>query len=221
MRQEVNLYQDEFVPKIQWCNFGQAACLSLFFICLVAFYSFTEFQHYTMLKNKNEVLVSSSKEFNDAETPDSLIDLIVDKRERLERQVGNLSKEIKSKKAIKGVYETKNNMKAASFYNIFLSISQESSANLSLSEIGIYEGGKEIIVNGLSRTRSGIPNYFKRLKGQASFADTDFGLLKINYLESVDLYEFSMLRVDEQQNEIVPIMSSDDKILSINSYVGP
>lgn len=220
MRQEVNLYQDEFVPKIQWCSFSHAVCFSFLFFFIVAYYSSVVFRSFSELKNENEILLSNDKEFNDVETSGSLMDVIVDKRERLERQVGNLSKEVRSKKAIKRVYESKSNMKAASFYNIFLSISQESNSNLSISEIGIYGGGEEIIINGLSRARSAIPDYLKALKYHPSFADTNFGLLKINYLEKIKLYEFSLLREDDKKNELAPKMDNATKSLAIKEYVG-
>lgn len=207
MRQEVNLYTHEFIPSIKWCSFSHAALLSGLCIVVAGFYSFNLYQAYKMLREDNIAWIEKTEGLEKDGSGNDLMDKIIEKRELLEIQVSKLSREVKNKKAIKGVYETEKNVSLASFHDVFLSIAKKSSADLSVSEIGIYNGGEEVIVNGLSRTREAIPSYFKDLKEESSFNMTNFGLLKITRIENNGLYEFLMSRKNYLKNSI----DTDDK----------
>ncbi|MGH1440461.1 MAG: hypothetical protein ACRBBR_10145 [Cellvibrionaceae bacterium] len=208
MRQEINLYTDEFIPSIKWCSFSNAVLVSSLCIVLAGFYSFNLYQDYQSLSEENIAWIEKTKGLEGDSSSDDLMDKIIEKRELLEKQVSKLSKEVANKKTIKGVYETEKNIRLASFHDVFLSIAKKSSGDLSVSEIGIYNGGEEVIVNGLSRTREAIPIYFKDLKEESSFSMTNFGLLKITRIENSGLYEFLMSR----KNSLKNIINTDDKV---------
>jgi len=202
MRQEVNLYTDEFVPKVQWCSFFHAFISGVVFLFFTGFYSFNQYQEYSSLKKINITLVEKTKGLEEDGVSDGLIDRIIEKRELLEQQVSSLSKEVENKKKIKGLYETEKNIRLSSFHDIFLTIANRSNNNLSVSEVGIYNGGEEVIVNGLSRKREEIPDYFTKLKDDPSFDRVNFGLLKIFHVEKKGLYQFLMNRKKSLKNSI-------------------
>jgi len=202
MRQEVNLYTDEFVPSVQWCSFYHAGLISGLCIILTVLYSFKLYQNYQLLSENNAVLIEKTKGLDSDSSGNDLMDKIIGKKELLEKQVSRLSIEVENKKTIKGAYETEKNIKLASFHNVFLTIAKKSNSDLSVSEIGIYNGGEEVIVNGLSRTREAIPSYFKELKEESSFNMTAFGLLKITRIENNGLYKFLMSRKNSLKNSI-------------------
>lgn len=202
MRQEVNLYTDEFIPEIKWCSFSHATLISVLVAFLMIFYSFELYKKNKILNEDNAAWVKKTEGLEEIGSGNDLMDKIIEKRELLEMQVSRLSREVENKKAIKGVYETEKNIKLASFYRVFSSIARKSSGELSVSEIGIYNGGEEVIVNGLSRTRKAIPSYFKDLKEESSFDRINFGLLKITKAESNGLYKFMMSRKNSLKNTI-------------------
>ncbi len=208
MRQEVNLYKDEFLPKYLWLSFFHLVTVSLIFAIFLGFYSYQRFTHFDFLKKENLSLTKKSKQLGDDESM-SLMERIIEKRKVLEQQVNLMSMEVEGKRRIKGAYDSSKSLNVSSFYNIFLSVGKESNTKLSVSEIGVYDGGKEVIIFGLSETRDDVPNYLKRLKDGPSFSDSNFGLLKINQLDSVGLYEFFMVRKNGDSRFIDGFLEKD------------
>lgn len=194
MRQEVNLYTHEFVPRRQWCTFTQAIAASVVFFLVMGGYSLKLYQQLLLLKEENLVLVEKTEGIETGNASMGLMDRIVEKKELLERQVENLSKEVENKKRVKGVYEIESDIKLASFYRVFVDIAEYSNSNLAIDEIGIYDGGEEVVINGLSRLKPVIPQYLTRLQAQASFEGSRFGLLKIERIKENGFYQFSMNR---------------------------
>ncbi len=157
-------------------------------------YYFNTYQGMFDLEKENErlMLVNGGAESESSE--DGLMAKMMTKKNNLEMQISNLSNDVKKKKKIKRIYQGSINANFASFYGVFSNISKYSDGDISVSEIAIYNGGEELIINGTAKSKERIPDYLKRLKEEGALKMTNFGLLVINRVKGSSYYQFEMLR---------------------------
>lgn len=193
MRQEINLFTAEFIPKRVWCSFNQSVCIAVLTLLAMVYYSVEQYRVIKVLEKEHQNLLvrTNTLESNDI---DNLMDKLIDKRNRIENQIAELDGELQEKRNIKRVYDEKQKTVVASFYQMFRDISLKSNADIAISEIGIYGGGEETIISGIARKRESIPDYLSQLKTTPAFSATQFGLLLISRVNSKELYEFTMSR---------------------------
>jgi hypothetical protein len=75
-------------------------------------------------------------------------------------------------------------------------LSESADQDISISEIGLYEGGSKIIIGGVARYKEKIPEYLQNLKRNEAISRSVFGLLQINKQENGGFYRFNMRGVD-------------------------
>ncbi len=194
MRQSVNLFSVEFMPKKIWLSFDHSAFFLFLFLIFLLGYYLTMYQDLSILEKENERLLSVYGDENIESSEDSLIDKMMSKKNHLELQISNLSRDVRKKKRIKNVYENNGSASSASFYDVFSNISKYSDRDISISEIAIYDGGEELIINGIAKKKEKIPDYLGQLKEESALKMTEFGLLVINRMKGSRYYQFEMLR---------------------------
>ena len=197
MRQEVNLYTRDFLPKREWLSFPHLLLLLLLFALSLTGYSYLSWQHAKALQASNITLREKNKLSEKNDESLTLIDRIIQKKHTLEQDLASAEQRVQNKQQIEAMYihsPTTSVANLSAFYTLFLAIGKEAHANLSIEEIGAYNGGKEVIIYGYAIFRDDIPAYLQTLKKNSAFKQSHFGLLKIDRLKKSKTYRFTMAR---------------------------
>jgi Tfp pilus assembly protein PilN len=197
MRQNVNLYQQEFKVKKIWLSFKEGLYITFAFIALIFWYTSSLNKSYEQISTSNELLADKVDTETDRDPVDGLLQRMKEKRDVVEEQIKTLTHEVERKKTIKSAYEGNRKYKVASFYDMFVKISEFSNNKLSIDEVGIYDGGNEIIINGYSKDKEQVPLYLKNLKNEKFFESGKFGLLNMQRIDNTEVYRFEMQRREE------------------------
>jgi Tfp pilus assembly protein PilN len=196
MRQNINLYTDEFKQKKIWLTFKESVVVAIAFFAVIFSYSAYLNSNINEFNVKNELLAKKVDSNSESDSVNSLIEKMREKKLTVESQIKSLTHEVKRKKTIRNAYEGDKKFSVASFYTMFVKISEYSNSELSVDEVGIYDGGREIIINGYSKDKERVPEYLKNLKKEQYFDSGKFGLLNMQRVENTEVYRFEMERRD-------------------------
>jgi Tfp pilus assembly protein PilN len=103
----------------------------------------------------------------------------VDQRSGLEQQIEILRREVQRREELKMLVGGQNLGNASGFSPYMEAMARQASEDLSLTRIGLLNGGSYLELEGWTRKPEAVPFYLRKLRDEDSFQDVKFGVLGI------------------------------------------
>jgi len=194
-RQDINLLQNKKIKASPKLSFSVASIFSVFFfafLLLILWGDVTELEAI----NKSIASLEKSNALKERSEVFPVKDI-----EKYHHQLERLENSLLNKYQFMANYQQITSEGKGGFYRFFYHIASLSSSNLSLSEITIYNKGKDFSLSGYAKKSKYIPIYINDLKSQKDFENVSFGNLSIERSGDDGVIRFFLDRQDENNSE--------------------
>ncbi len=194
MRQQVNLFFDAHKRKNIFFSSGNVFLMLIFLIIFLGVYSYFEVMALKKITVNNEMMVNNIKLLDEKIKAHSVTPELAKRRDDLVFQVKKLTLDIAHKEAIQSIYGKHAASGYSGFSRMMKLMGEYSAGDFFVKEIGFYQGGAEVVINGFSSSAALVLDYMESLKKEDSFKRAKFGLLSVEKNAVTGLMDFSMLR---------------------------
>lgn len=191
MRQEINLYLPELRPKRDYltaecCGYGLLGlCALVVLVAALNWLSAGSEDEQLMLVQQRVDQINQTLDAIKARQPKP-------QGERLDAEIASLRQQLQRRKAIRELIEGRSIGNADGFSGQMQGLASASDGSLYLSTFALTQGGKQVAMQGKTRSASGVPRYVGALKSRQSFSGSQFGQLTIEQDKDSALMVFQM-----------------------------
>lgn len=206
--QQINLYLPEFRPNREPLrSVHMLWALIALAVLLVLFSSFSSYRNGQLReqvaaeKNALEDMQMQLQKLSARQPPNQ--------RAQMEAEIQQLQRERERRQQILAIISRQDLGNTTGFSAQIAALARQSLDTLSLQRISLQQGGNYVEFSGAARAADQIPVYIQRLRNEASFAEVNFGVL----------------RVERAQNSGTPLMfeiakAREDKTMGDGDYFG-
>jgi len=178
MRQEINLYLPEFIPKKIWLSFNAIVAVWLLLVLLAGFTIVVDYIDY----QKSIYLLEENKALSIA-LDDKLSRLQKSmpegNHELVQKDIDALMLRINHKQQLLHIFTEKNIGNRQGFSTFLLGLSEYHVAGVSVTMFSIDDGGRYAAMSGVAEKAEYVPYYLQQLQKKTLFSTTQFGPLSI------------------------------------------
>lgn len=190
--QQINLYLAEFQPSREPLRAIHMLWIAIAFVLLLALLSYlsqrSNQQMQVQLNQQNAQLLQLDQRLSELKRNQPQANLA-----QLDEQIAQLSRDLQRRQRLVGIVSSSNLGNSAGFSAQLGALSRQSLDTLSLQAFSLRRGGGYAELLGKTTAGDQVPLYVQRLRSEASFANTAFGVLQIEpALDEPGLLAFSL-----------------------------
>jgi MSHA biogenesis protein MshI len=177
-RQEINLYGLEFHRADQAFSFQQICRLCLvFFVALMLLEGFTAWTMWSKEKHLQQLNAA----YQDVNTRLNRLKQAqpLSQRPKLELELSKLQQQIQQRRELQQIMGGQKFGNFDGFSPFLVSLARRANADMTLTQIHLLDGGKELQLQGWARVPEAVPRYLQNLRTEDSFEGVRFGVLHI------------------------------------------
>jgi Tfp pilus assembly protein PilN len=198
--QQINLYLPEFRPNREPLRTHHMLWGALAFFVLLCLASVLGNLRTDKLANEIQAKRAQTQQLEQQLTH-LRMQVPPDRSEQLHLRIQELEDELQRRNDIAQAINTEAPGQQNGFSGQLTSLARASSEQLSLAQFSLQSGGRFVELSGVARSAEEVPAYLQRLLGEDSFANTRFGVIRLDTSDNGQLVKFDIRKASIEPSQ--------------------